>query len=381
MRGTVIERPRSNQPAGYVAREHGWARPRTHYGVLHNYVYYPVPWTDAATGREYRQGYYDEDGAYYEDVAFREDGVYKNVLCKCEYCDTITKLDWTESGPLICPQCGGAMKLLSTLDEYTRDPQYETLRNRSDYVDYADRDGGPGEADDLEPKRILGILLAVLVAVLMLVSLAQSETDSRDEGYDPEHRPEDGWVYLGNGAYGQYGRPDGSIADAPVSNVELFGAVVYLRETAPGVCAITDLPGEASRRLIWSYSEDSYYENDSGLWLWYNTDVYPSLWQYWYEPISGDYGDYGDYGWMEYEDGVWYIEAEEGDWIPVPASYDTSPLWHIDPEAAPAPTQPAASDNQPAQFDDSPADLTEAEAPNDPESPDDSPADLTEAEA
>ena len=85
--------------------------------------------------------------------------------------------------------------------------------------------------------------------------------------------------------------------------------------------------------MRWSSGDDSYYDSASGLYLWYNTDLSPNLWQYWYEPISGDYGDYG---WMEYENGVWYIEAEQAQWLPVPASYDTAPLWHIDPDASPA---------------------------------------------
>ena len=52
----------------------------------------------------------------------------------------------------------------------------------------------------------------------------------------------------------------------------------------------------------------------------------PALWQYWYEPISGDFGDYG---WMEYEDGIWYIETDAGQWDPVPEEYDLTCLWHI----------------------------------------------------
>ena len=81
------------------------------------------------------------------------------------------------------------------------------------------------------------------------------------------------------------------------------------------------------KQIRWSPSDDSYYDSASGLYLWYNTDVSPNLWQYWYEPISGDYGDYG---WMEYEDGYWYIEVGEASWMEVPEEYDTSVLWHIE---------------------------------------------------
>lgn len=299
MRGSVIERSRSNQPRGYVAREHHDIEPIPHYGLHHNYYYYPLSWTDEATGQRYEKGYYDEDGQYYENVVFRRsDGVYQNVVCQCEYCDTVSKIDWTEGGPLICPQCGGTMKRLSALDEYTQDPLYQKARQTPGYVDYADA----GKKERHRTLRRAVLWIGLLVLVILGVSAMIRWTSNRTPQYNYTQPPE-----------------------PALSNVELFGNRVGLVQTAPGVYRIST-DREYDRIMRWVPDEDSYYEPESDLYLWYNRDVEPPLWQYWYEPISGDYGEYG---WMEYEDGAWFIEASYGNWIEVPARYDTSPLWHI----------------------------------------------------
>ncbi len=311
MRGSVIDRQRFNQPQGYLLGEHHNAAPVTHFCLRHNYLYYPESWTDVATGQAYRAGYYDESGQYYENVAFYEDGKYKNVICQCEYCDTVTKIDWTEGGPLICAQCGGTMKILSALDEYTQDPNYDHARRMPGYVDYADRNAAPARAavpsgtSGSSRSRSLFRISLVLIAVAAAVGL----------------------IY---GIACRKARP--SVDPSALSNPELFGYTFYVNQVSPGVYCYADC-GSGDKRLVWDSGEESYRDSDSGLWLWYNTDVEPPLWQYWYEPISGDYGDYG---WMEYEDGSWYIEVERGRWMPVPDSYDLSPLWHIDPEASPS---------------------------------------------
>ena len=149
-------------------------------------------------------------------------------------------------------------------------------------------------------------------------------------------------VYYGNGAWVKSGswnelfateaehlQPDDrddTGENLTLYNPDLFGYEIYLSEIAPGAYRISDRD-TCTRTLVWDEAEESYFDQDTELWAWYNTDVAPSLWQYWYEPISENYGDCG---WMEYEDGVWYIEDNPGNWIPVPAQYDTSPLWHIE---------------------------------------------------
>ena len=307
MRGEVIDRKRTNQPQGYLAGAHHNAAPVTHFCRRHNYLYYPYSWTDEATGSEYEQGYYDEDGQYYKDVVFMEDGKYKNVVCQCEYCDSITKLDWTEGGALICPQCGGSMKILSTLDEYTQDPQYAEARRQAGYVDYADRNGSAGRRTSAASAngRSVGTRI-VAWAILALVLLS---------GIFFVYRAIRNHANANQGGSGQN-----------LTNPERFGKTLYLRRDISGGYVISN-SSDYEKKLVWDSTVESYYDDESGFWLWYNTDVKPALWQYWYEPISGHYGSYG---WMEYENETWYIETSQGRWIEVPEKYDTSPLWHIE---------------------------------------------------
>lgn len=76
-----------------------------------------------------------------------------------------------------------------------------------------------------------------------------------------------------------------------------------------------------------SFDGENYYDKETDMYFWFNTDVSPAQWQYWYEPISGQYGDFG---WMEYDDSEqrWYIEASSGTWVKYEG--DTSAMWHFD---------------------------------------------------
>lgn len=78
------------------------------------------------------------------------------------------------------------------------------------------------------------------------------------------------------------------------------------------------------KTIVYIAEEDSYYDEETGLWLWFNEEY--NVWQYWYEPISANYSDYG---WMEHDSDGWWIERYAGDWIQVPSHYDTSKLWYI----------------------------------------------------
>ncbi len=132
-----------------------------------------------------------------------------------------------------------------------------------------------------------------------------------------------------------YGENDGSGSEEnTVSNLDIFGETIYLDGDKGGSYKIVTGQDFYNKRLKWDYGYDSYYDKSTDCYVWYNTDVAPNLWQYWYEGISSDYGDYG---WMEYEDttddgqdnGVWYIEESSGSWVELPDKYDTTNLWHI----------------------------------------------------
>ena len=99
---------------------------------------------------------------------------------------------------------------------------------------------------------------------------------------------------------------------------------IYLSETGDQTFAVSSSP--ADKELVWDEEADSYYDEETDCWLWYNTDVEPPLWQYWYEGISSDFGDYG---WMEHDEDGWFIEKSYENWIELPEKYDTGSLWYI----------------------------------------------------
>lgn len=108
------------------------------------------------------------------------------------------------------------------------------------------------------------------------------------------------------------------------TNLEIYGNDIYLDEISPNTYRICTAQDEYEKHLTWDYGAESYYDYDSDCYLWYNTDVSPNLWQYWYDDIAGD----SYYGWMECEGDKWYIEVSDTDWELYTG--DTSNLWHIE---------------------------------------------------
>lgn len=269
-------------------------------GRRHDYIYYPIAWTDTSTGRYYEKGYYDENGQRYENVAFEKNGKYENVICHCPYCDqdTILTLDADNiSHSLQCPHCNGPMELKTQLDEYSGSNQTTSNTNTA----YGNR---TAEA----PKKKKHIWLWIVAAFVALGILGNALEDKEpQEIYDP---PQQGYV----------------INYSDNSNVSLFGETVFLKQNAEGEYRITNDAGSPDKVIEWSDYDDSYYDAESDCWIWCNTDMDPYVWQYWYEGISSDYGDFG---WMEHDDTGWYIEASQNNWIRLPEQYDTSGLWYI----------------------------------------------------
>ncbi len=305
-KGKVIKRKKINQPKGYNAGEHSGRRMLSHYCLNHNYSYFPESWTDRKTGNYYQAGYYDEKGEYYQDVVFRRDGKYKDVLCECEYCRAKIHTDWKENTVLKCPNCGGQMKVISQLDEYTQDPNYTN-------------DAAVRRKYSVKPTIVkcivalcifvLIILPTLLVLTMMVLVFNFIISDSK-------------------GSSGESGTRSSSGYEAPSdTNLSIYGDTLYLDDIGGGAYRIVTSEDDYEKKLKWDYGYDSYYDRESDCYLWYNTDVSPNLWQYWYENISSDYGDYG---WMEYEPTGWYIEEDSSNWIALPDNYDTSGLWHIE---------------------------------------------------
>jgi len=300
-------RSRKNQPSGY-----GSSVKRSVFRCKnHDYHYYDKSWVDQTTGASYRQGYYDENGNYYKAVAIKEKDGSSFVFATCEYCGTEQKFSWKEGFDANCPNCSAPF----SLEGVVRDESTTGM--------------GP------DSKKLLMIVLIVFgvvwVAPFMLILVAGiiGFIVSRLPSVNPQ-----GYETVESSSEG-YGENDGSGSEEnTVSNLDIFGETIYLDGDKGGSYKIVTGQDFYNKRLKWDYGYDSYYDKSTDCYVWYNTDVAPNLWQYWYEGISSDYGDYG---WMEYEDttddgqdnGVWYIEESSGSWVELPDKYDTTNLWHI----------------------------------------------------
>lgn len=286
-------RPRINQPIGFVIS--AGRRPVYHYARRHDYVYYPVAWTDSGTGMHYERGYYDEIGRRYDSVAFKKNGRYENVRCHCPYCEQDTVISMESDSPmqkeLACPHCGGMMEIQSALDEYTE------AGSRSGY------------ASKRENRTLKWVILAL--AILLSVFSIRLSLQKKEPAL-PDVQPI-------------------SVVDTNSNpqQLALLGGELHLVRHSDGTYGILNDPiREYDKVLEYEAESGNYYDKETDCWLWQNTDVTPAVWQYWFEGISSDYGDYG---WMEWDNSekTWYIEASEGNWITLPAKYDTGRLWHI----------------------------------------------------
>ena len=300
---TIPNKPRRNQPTGF--RPVQGVRPAYHYARRHDYIFYPVAWIDQSTGNSYQAGYYDEDGKRYDSVAFKKGDSYDNVVCHCPYCEQDTILNLTSeqiaSQSLTCPNCGGQMTIQSALDEYAGSAGNAAGTSSSD--DYS-------EVKAVKKKN--STLKWVIIGLAALLSLRIWSGQKADK---PQADPGNSGITIVQN-------------NQAVTNTDLFGSVLYFTQHEDGSYGLlSNTAQEYDKMLIWDAESESYYDSSTECWIWYNTNVTPAVWQYWYEGISSEY----DEGWMEYDAGEqrWYIEATHGNWIKLPAKYDASKLWHI----------------------------------------------------
>ena len=272
-------------------------RPTRYVGRNHTYLYFPVGWTDTYSGKSYEAGYYDENGSRYENVAFaQQDGSYKNVLCECEYCGTRKVMDVEAGGSLQCEACGGTMKIVSTVDELVRE---ETV------------DPGAVPERSAKSRKAMTLVFAILLAAVLITVFSVFSIIRKASS--------------GPGVTQSWGNED--VIPLGGTN-ENYDYTVYLSKTGNGTYSVVNEGDAYDKQLVWNDEFESYYDAESDCYLWYNEEMDPPLWQYWYEGISSDYGDYG---WMEYDEAEqqWYIEEKNG-WSALPAQYDASRLWHIE---------------------------------------------------
>lgn len=107
------------------------------------------------------------------------------------------------------------------------------------------------------------------------------------------------------------------------TNLQIYGSDIYLDKIYDDTYKICESDSAHEKHISWDYGIRAYYDEESDCYLWYNTDVSPNVWQYWYEDIAGD----NYYGWMEFYNDKWYIEVSDTEWVEYTG--DTSDLWHI----------------------------------------------------
>ena len=293
----------------------------------HRYIYYPETWIDNSIGKTYQKGYYDENGRHYaaDEIIFKtKDGTCKTSF-KCEYCGTEAEYNWTDGSYPHCSNCGALMTRMPTyIDEVVE------IKKVTDYTDYAPRRSGSSIGKNI---CIFVFACMVLQIVGAMISLFISQVESDKE----EARKQDmlnsyQFPYTNSYNYGHVNMYTGNNSYAnnnsshDVSNIEIYGSTIYLDEIADNTYVLCDREDEYEKKLTWDYGADSYYDSASDCYIWYNTDVSPNLWQYWYDDIAGN----NVYGWMEYEEDGWFIETRQNYWQKYGG--DISKLWHIEVE-------------------------------------------------
>ena len=261
----------------------------------HDYMYYNESWCDETTGIIYQKGYYDEDGRYYDadSIAFKKpDGSYE-AHYKCDFCGTELEANWKEGFYPTCKNCGAEMQKTPVyIDEFINIEGFAQNRQMSNSW--------------VKPLVII-LVTTMLVPVISMILFAFILVKV--------HSGTDSYSYSDSTSY---------VETQPETNLEIYGTDIYLDELSDNIYRICTEQDDYEKHITWDYGANSYYDYDSNCYLWYNTDVSPNLWQYWYEDIAGS----NYYGWMECEGDDWYIVVSDTDWEKYDG--DTSKLWHIE---------------------------------------------------
>ncbi len=238
-------------------------------------------------------------------MAFQKNGRYENVVCHCPYCDYKTVMNLQNSAgsgqSMQCPNCGATMEIQSELDEIAG----QGAENTHTY----DSEASLEKAFGGTKKKRSPALFLVITAAVVLIIFQTARSVLRGQQHELTYAEPAMEVT-------QLDEPAAPQADT-----------LHLEKQSDGSYHLVTDPLRADRLLVYDAAEDSYYDETSDCWLWYNTDVEPGVWQYWFEGISSDFGDYG---WMEHDEDGWWIEESFGNWIQLPDSYDTDDLWYID---------------------------------------------------
>ena len=199
---------------------------------------------------------------------------------------------------LECPHCGGSMELRSQLDDVLNQPP----ENTHTYASAESLERARQQRQRKKKKKVWPWVVGILTALCLygsFLNTRESLSHQQTGGVEPLTITE-------------------TVDSAYLDTFYLDSAGGNAYTYAPSGAKSGD------RVLKWIDEFDSYYDAAGDCYLGYNDTA--GVWQYWYEGISSDYGDYG---WMEHYDDGWFIEESDGEWVPLPASYDSSNLWYI----------------------------------------------------
>lgn len=295
-----------------------------------------MDWLDESTNTAYKKGYYDEFGNRYDNLILKNNQRYENVPMHCPYCDSTAVRDLTDdTETMACEHCGGNMIIDAILDEkadVSGDPFGQAGSYSGASAGAYSGSQPVSSARRFRPLIIFGIIMGSLFLFQVIIpSMFLGLLGSRRSGMEKLLNLFNNGQTTQQQTTQQQNTPTPETNTAPdISsyNPDIFGTTIYLKSTADGM----DISDESDydHMLVWVDSEDAYYDADSDCYVWFNTDMDPYLWQYWYEGISSSH----ESGWMEYENGEWYLETSYGNWEQVDLTGYGDRIWHFsDPYA------------------------------------------------
>lgn len=287
----------------------------------------------------------------------------------CDYCGSDIKLKWTEGALPNCPNCGAQLREVvdkSIIEEKLKDvpSQSSGRRGRSGgmigvmalivafgmipftlFSLFSGSDDSPAEDTTVVQYEEDSIYVNELGRTCYLDTESGYYYDKETDCYFWFNEDTDQWQYWFEGLssdYGDYGWMEYDYdqrlwfievgEDSWEVLPEKYDTSSLWHMQILGTGRFNDQDSyyveEIDRTCEWNDDERGYVDDETGCIFWYNDEVDPPIWQYWYDGISSDYGDYGS---MEYDEGegCWYIETSYGNWEKVPDSCDTSNCWHI----------------------------------------------------
>lgn len=328
-------RPRVHQPAGYNRTVAGYVDARMHRCKHHDYVYYPVAWTDNQNVY-HEKGYYDEEGQYYEAIAFynKDSGKYESKF-ECKYCGTEIKAEWEKGAAPDCPNCGANLTEVITGIVYEEETESYFMPDLS--VTPEEEKRLKAEENRYKNKRLVSVLPVIIMVVMFFVSCAccgclspfleriESGLDNvTDKLENVSNTLDDASAKLEGYDNNQNVINNPSVGDGilSASDAYLYGYDINERDMI--------FVEEIGRNCEWDNYEECYYDPATACYFWYNAYLDEPCWQYWYDSVSEDFAEAGG-GWMEYDEyeGVWYVEYEANEWDVLPDYYNSYNLWHI----------------------------------------------------